>query len=641
MITFFEVISLSAPHIYHSALPLSPQTSIIRKLYKRFTCPLARVVRGLPSSWDPTVATYFNDITPYDATWSPCNRFIAAVKRGSILILDAATLSLLDTFEIPPQYHQSAFPWPSLSPDGHHLTLISREELISWDLQTGGPLGAIPSGLEREANPIAFSSTYSEDGKVVAVAYLTENFFSINYEKFDTSIRTYDLSGTEAGHHCAPKGRIIEPIWTHGKCIRFVTINHGSVAVSEVEFTLKNPPVEVESLPIADKIIGADRFLFLPSLSRLAFVLKDTIQVWDAKAAKLLLESELPHLSHYFRHPPIGSFSSNGCFFAYLDKSKVVQVWKESPAGYILHQKLQSTAESDFPIEPRLSPSGESIFMSPHDRVFHLRHTRDQAPSLPSTSENNFTLVFSPDERIAAFARQWGNVVTIFDPLTGDLELAIDTDMGVMCLGITGSALIVVGQKKVVTWDLPGGDCALNASINDSVRTTTLHSNYRDTSTYGSISPDFSCIAILASSTRHEGRSLDIYDVSTGRCLLSKKLKGLWQQLWPAWYGREVWAASIVPSFSNGWEIVEDNGSGRIRVKSLDGIESPSGVFPWESRHGYKVTGDGWVLSATQKRLLWLPHRWRAELECRAWSGRFLGLLQRELSDIVILEFPE
>ncbi|KAF9644482.1 hypothetical protein BDM02DRAFT_3150283, partial [Thelephora ganbajun] len=30
---FFEVIEESAPHIYHSALPLSPQTSIVRKLY--------------------------------------------------------------------------------------------------------------------------------------------------------------------------------------------------------------------------------------------------------------------------------------------------------------------------------------------------------------------------------------------------------------------------------------------------------------------------------------------------------------------------------------------------------------------------------------------------------------------------------
>ena len=578
------------------------------------------------------MATFFNEIVPYDAIWSPCNRFIAVVTKKSIVILDAATLSLLDTLEIPSQYHQNGRWRPSLSMDGHCLTLIGKRELISWDLQTGGPLGAIPSGLEREAGPIAFSSTYSEDGKVVAVAYVVGNSHSINY-----NICTYDLSGTEAGPHCAPKGQIIEPIWTHGKCIRFVTINHGSVVVSEVEFTSKNPLVEVESLPIADKIIGADRFLFLPSLSRLAFTLKDTIQVWDAKAAKLLLESKFPHYSIYDPHSPIGSFSSDGCFFAYLDKSKAVQVWKESPAGYVLHQKPQFVAGSKFPIKPRLSPSGESISMSPRNGAFHLRHTRDQVPSLPNISKNDFTLVFSPDERFAAFARQWGNVVTIFDPLTGDLKLAIDTDMGVMCLGITGSALVVVGQEKVVTWYLPGGDCAFNASVNDSVRTTTLHLNRQGTPTCWSISPDFSCVAILV----RDGwdMNLDIYDTSTGRRFSSNStlvsVAGL------AWDGREVWATRTKPSFSTRWKIVEDSGSGPIRVEPLDGIIHPSGVFPWESRHGYKVTDDGWVLNATEKRLLWLPHRWRSDREHGAWSGRFLGLLQRELSDIVILEFPE
>ena len=363
------------------------------KLYQQYTRPLARVVRGLLSSWDPTVVTYFNKVHPYNAIWSQCNRFIAAVDYRFVAILDAATLSLLNTFEIPFQYLDNGFRWPSLSPDGHCLTLIGKGELISWDFQTGGPLGIIPSGLEREAHPIAFSSTYSEDGKVVAVAYFTKNSCSINCDKFDTFIRTYDLSGTEASPHCAPKGQIIEPIWTHGKYIRFVIINHGSVTILEVEFTLKNPPVEVESLPIADKIINVKCFLFFPSLSRLAFLLEDTIQVWDAKAAKLLLESELPH-SNLHSHPsPIGSFSSNGSFFAYLDKSKVVQVWKESPTGYILHQKLQFAARSNFPIEPCLSPSGESILMSPQGTAFHLWHTRDQVPSLPSISENDFTQI--------------------------------------------------------------------------------------------------------------------------------------------------------------------------------------------------------------------------------------------------------
>ena len=570
----------------------------------------------------------YSGVNPQNAIWSPCNRVIAIIDYSSVVIVDAVTLSQLDTFAIPFQYITRDFQ-PSFSPDGHRLTLIGGRELLSWDLQTGGPLGAIPSGLGGDAD--AFSSAYSEDGKVVAAAYsdLTDNTF----------IHTYDVSGTETGPRCTPKGRIIAPIWTHEKCIRFVAISPGSVAVLEVEFTLKNPPVEVESLPISDKIVGGDRFLFLPSLSRLAFTLKDTTQVWDAKAAKLLLKSESPPFpdSAYL---PIGSFSSDGRFFAHVDKSGAARVWKESPAGYVLHQKLQF--DTSIPsIEPRLSPSGESIFMSPNRGGFHLWHTRDQVSSPLSVSagdfhNDRFTLVFSPNERFAAFARRSGHGVTIFDPLTSDLQSTVNTDMGIVCLGMTGSALIVVGKEKIVTLDLPGGDYAFDASIK--FQTTILHLD-RGTFVHMSISPDFSRIAVLR--WYNYRTHLQIYDMSTGRCLTSAEV--IYHTTWVGftWDGHEVWTAPADGIDKTGWKIVEDSGSGPIRLEPRDEIVPPSGVFPWESRCGYEVTGDGWVLSATQKRLLWLPRHWRSKVWKMAWSGRFLGLLHHELWEIVILEFPE
>ena len=431
---------------------------------------------------------------------------------------------------------------------------------------------------------------------------------TITLDQSNPFIRTYDLSGTWAGRNCAPKGRIIEPIWTHGKYLRFVTISHGSVAVSEVEFTLKNPPVEVESFPIADKIVGGDRFLFLPSLSRLAFTVGDTIQVWDAKAAKLLLKSESPSYT-YIYYRPIGSFSPDGRFFAHADNSRVVHVWKESPAGYVLHQKLQFITHRPS-MRLALSPSGESILLSLDHKTLHLWHTRDQVPSLPSISvgdvdKNDFTLAFSSDERFAAFARQGGNIVTVFNPLTGDSKLAVDTDMDVVCLGMTGSALVVVGKEKITTWDLPGGDCTFDASIKGSVQTTILHPDGR-TSEHGSIFPDFSHIAVL--STRLFQTHLQIHNMSTGSCLQSTSAVGA---EWVGFTldGCEVWTSTNDGLNEKGWKIVEDSGSGPIQLEPRDGIVRPSGVFPWESRRGYEVTGDGWVLSAARKRLLWLPHR--------------------------------
>ena len=60
--------------------------------------PLARVVQGLPVSWEPIPHPIV-----FAAAWSPCSRFIAVARSDSIMIevLDSVTLERLNTFEPP------------------------------------------------------------------------------------------------------------------------------------------------------------------------------------------------------------------------------------------------------------------------------------------------------------------------------------------------------------------------------------------------------------------------------------------------------------------------------------------------------------------------------------------------------------
>lgn len=88
----------------------------------------------------------------------------------------------------------------------------------------------------------------------------------------------------------------------------------------------------------------------------------------------------------------------------------------------------------------------------------------------------------------------------------------------------------------------------------------------------------------------------------------------------------------------DGWKIIKDNESGITKLGR--NLHSPV-VPPWDSSKGYKVTDDGWILSPTQKPLLWLPHHWRSHGMSRTWSSQFLGLLHGELLEIVIFEFFE
>ena len=603
-------------------------------MYKNHTSPLARVVRGIPDSWERAVATSTSNEQLFDAVWSPCNRFIAVVRLRSVEVLDAVTLGRLSIFEIS-SYDTAHLHRLSFSPDGHCLTLCTNKTLISWDLQTGSPLGTIELLPERSDDK-PFSFKHSKDGKLIAVASKPWVYGGgdVGYGSF---IRTYDHhSGSHIGFHRFPDGRIIHPMWSHDEYLRFATIDSKSIRIWQSPFTLEPTPVEVASLPVPDGITDANRLLFLPSLSRLTFVLGDTIQVWDLKAPKLLLKSKLTPKSNKIL-PPQSSFSSNGRFFAHTTIGEGVHVWKESPTGYLPYQRLPFFTDWSL-VAPRFSPNAESIIVSLESKI-HRLHTRDQVPSLPSVStgdsrRSDFTLGFSPDGNFAVFARRRENTVTVIDLESGEPKWKTDVELGIGCVGMAGGTVIVVGEDSIVTWKLPGGDRTFNASNKNIVWATILNpSRNLGTPWYMSISPDLSRVVVTKKGSRD---ILEIYDVSTGSCLASISTSDLLSP-WFTRDGREVWASS----FGEQCEIIEESTeSGAIELKLQHIPRNSLGLFQ-ESSRGYTVTDGGWVLSPSRKRLLWLPHRWRMGERNRTWGGRFLGLLDGELSEVVVLEFLE
>ena len=572
-------------------------------------------MRGLPLSWEQAVATIHLGPWVSMIVWSPCSKFIAAGTGESVEILNADTLNQIATFKCPPFSGDSHL---SFSLDSRSLTLLADRELISWDLQTGGCQSEIPLGFRGGSFPRVKSSTYSRDGKMVAVACKHIGF----------EVYTFDLlSKTCLGPLPVPGGQLVPPIWTHDKYLRFATMHPGSITIWEVEFTLKHPPKKVESFPIPDEVVDGRNFLFLPVLYRLAFTLRDTIQVRDVKASRLLLKPKAVHSPY---PPSPHSFSSDGRLFAFATYIGEVWIWMDSPTGYLPHQRLPLLLDN--PQCPHLSPNGGSIILS-LDGTINLWHTDD--------GQQNSTLTFSPNEKSAAFAQLRGKVVTILDLQSGALRLTIDAGMEVRSLAVAGDTVVVVGEGKIATWNIPGGDRIFDASINDSVRTVTLdrsppfcHPARRH---LVSLSPDLSHVAVTGSS---EGNlHLEIRDAPTGRCLASTKLDSFCLPQFTR-DGREVWILS--ESFrKKGWEIIEDNKSGTMELKPQEETSYPPGRLPWQSPRGFKVTDDGWVLSPTQKRLFWLPRRWRSsEEEHMLWSGRFLGLSHR-LPEVVILEFFE
>ena len=507
------------------------------------------------------------------AEWSPCSRFIAAVWLfAEVGTMDAVTLEWHHRFKTP----YDGAPCLSFSPDSHQLTQFSGQGMLtSWDLQTGGLVSTIPS-KPHLSNRGRFSSTHSLDGNMVAVAHLDWD------DSTDTAISIYNiLSKREIFSFYVSSSQIVAPLWTHGDSLQFATITPELIIVWDVGFTT-HTPTPVKGLPIPDDIDQMQDALFLPALSWLAFINEGAVLVWDAENSKFLL-------NFAGINNPLGtSFSSDGHFFACGTKSWEAYLWKESPTGYMLHQKLAFS--TDRWTRPLLSPNGESLIVLAGPAI-HLCHTRDPITSpsnLPIQSANkaDFIMGFSPDEALAAFVQLCESTVTVLDLQSGDPQLSVETGMKVLGLQVTMSAIIVVGEKKVVTWNLPAVGCALNTrvGIGDSVCTIMLDPDHpfpTDTTKvcHTSISPNFSYLAVVWH-TVDKSRNLNIYDMSTGKYLVHTVAE--WTMPWFTLDEQEVWCTGS--GKVEGWLITKHDKSGLIELEPILGPLLRS--HPWSSSSG-------------------------------------------------------
>lgn len=561
------------------------------------------------------------------AAWSLCSRLIAVIWGGpkaTIEILDAVTLGRLSTLEFP----LSGTQWLIFSPGTHLLTWFGENpgKFISWDIQTGVLVSVISP--EPWGYTIDYSSaTYSVCGTILGVLFRNGHTFTIS---------TYNvLSGTHLHSHSI-EGLALDEIWTHSKYLRFATINSGSIITWEAGFTQTHRPTEVGSLPIPSDSHHPGHFLLYHNLSRFAFITGGRVKIWNTQDSKFLLDSTDA------KWPRQMSLSTNGHFFACGTNGPEFYVWKESPTGYILHQKLTSSTMTS---KPLISPNGESIIAF-GDSVIQLWCTMDSTASVstmtqaPQRSKKHFTLGFSPDGTLAAITRVGDETVTILDLRSGISQLIIDVGIKVYGLGVSGSTIIVVGEGMIVTWNLPTGNYVPNLRMNvdDSIQTTIF--NYSPFPTLAprptiSVSPDLHYIAIVEGYGQIDSY-LYLYDVHTGQCLASVPTVSETSP-WFTMDGHQVWCVTDSGE-AELWGIVKYSTSDVTELEHLDSTTHPPDNFPWQLPHNYSIMDNQWILTSGGKRLLWLPPHWRSDGWNRMWSRQFLALLDHGLPDPVIVK---
>jgi len=235
--TFFEAIDLSATHIYHSALELSPLSSIVRKVYyHQRPHPSPRVIVGIKDSWGPTATTPTKHLYYLSSTWSPCGQLVAVAAGGVIEIWDALTLKLFSTLHSNKSgtefLHGLAY-----SPDGYSLACCSNTGIIIWDVQTGGEVTRIGYKVTKNG----FNLAWSLDGKTICI---------VSLQVWDIiTVTTYDVtSGAEISTGTL-QSTFRPNLWAHEKSFQLATVQgykNYTIDILEVGST----PTKVESFPI-------------------------------------------------------------------------------------------------------------------------------------------------------------------------------------------------------------------------------------------------------------------------------------------------------------------------------------------------------------------------------------------------------
>ena len=297
---FFEPISISAVHIYHSALELSPEFSTVRTLYySRRPNPLPRVTAGIADSWDSSIDIPNQNGIYRHPTWSPCGQFVATQTLDTVKIRDSLTTERLSTLEssghTPILMGAHAY-----SPDGRSLACASGTAILIWDIQTGG----VAKEIQLDAQPFNMLPVWSLDGRTICTMtepkdgiFIVRRFDVVSGTK-RSAIRFYSQS---------------QPyIWAHDKSFRVMTEWRTKIGPSwncTIDiFEVGSTRTKIESFGFRDVGWGAKLPIrsFSPTTYRISVYWQARLLVLDIRNSGRLLDETQIFYSDSFS--PDGGF---------------------------------------------------------------------------------------------------------------------------------------------------------------------------------------------------------------------------------------------------------------------------------------------------------------------------------------------
>jgi len=578
---FSEVINVSATHLYHSALGLSPLSSVVRKFYyHQRPHPSPRVVIGIKDSWGPTSAIATNSYY-LSSTWSPCSQFIAVAAKEAVEIWDALTLKLHSIpylTQVTTRFRGGL----AYSPDGYSLAAYSNAGMIIWDTKTGGEATRIDVDVVGDWLELVWSL----DGRTICtISSLAGGHNSL-------SVNVYDVaSGTKLSpgilHSDSYKKTYI---WAYDKLFRIMVTTRGdqknwTIDIFEVGPTL----TRIQSLPLQFESLDA----FSPTTYRVSTAkdhYHDTVLViLDISNSEVLLKQAGSYQYH--------SFSPNADFFAAFTGDHL-SIWRYTSGHYIQWKEFQQT-----PAPLQFSPTSSSILghAGVHLHMLHLDYS-SAALAIKSviTTHNQPMDAFAPDSTYIATAYHGESTITITNLKSQNPfpTQFIDTDLEISAMILTGNILLVKSSDVIVAWLL-----TMDGMVDGIIGNTRAD---RNDSLW-----DMSLQNLSARWRRlfgQQNRNYDIQEFSVGDEAVSIRFGGFIIRTYHIRTGEILNPTEMPQSHRQTWYKFHNKQQDECNLYHCDLFKHQDHEWPISQA----TLQEGWVKDPEGKHRLWLHPSWRS-----------------------------
>jgi WD40 repeat protein len=459
VLRFFDVIELSAAHIYESALPLSPSSSLVRATYQD-QVPMDTKFRLIDDTWDACIrAIRLQDFTRC-VKFSHRDDLIAVGEESAVEIFDATTgqrRAMLRT-----DYVEDTL---AFSHDDNTLATVYGGTVNIWDLQTGGRMGSL--------NGSNLSIAFSPCGNMIATG------------SYDHTVRVWNTLSLDCrcvleGHSdcvwticwLASGSQVVSgssdntvKVWSifDNQCSPMLTIRAGDRVISVAsspDSSLIAAASENRAVIVFDARTGGVLHRIDTSFgwTRIRFLNRDQImcdseigmfKIWDLTKSADVLTFKYDGES--------GAMSSDGTRLV-SHQGNVVKIWQTDISIQnqdTTHHHTEGVNDITF------SRDGQLVASASEDMTVKIWDT-PTGQCLTTFSDHLDAIrvaVLSPDSTLCA-SYGWGSVIRIWNVRTGHQVSTMDESVKCMCLSPDNSQLVSHTWKdELKLWDVATGHC--------------------------------------------------------------------------------------------------------------------------------------------------------------------------------------